>query len=99
MALIRRNTSRERIEVHLPDRVRAAALGHLEPAAECRRKLRPGGGEARIDAARSPLLGSLANLVGREEPFRFGAGQGGLIGVGLAMGQADLRRIFICAPK
>src|SRR5581483_6463136 len=89
MALSRRNTSLERIEIDPLHGLASAAIDNREPIVEVRRKADPGGAELLLDAARSPLPRALADLVGREEPGRLGAGQRRLIGRACAMGEAD----------
>src|SRR6266481_6959754 len=75
VALLRRNAARQRIDIDLFHRRRSAAFNHREPVVQMRCETRPRSGEARIDAAGSPLLRTLADLVGREEPRRPCAGQ------------------------
>ena len=94
MPLIRRHAAVEGIEIDLAHRRRPAAFGHGEPLIELRREARPRRAEPRIDAARSPFLCPLADLVGREEPARLGAGQFRFVRRSAAMGEADTPRIF-----
>src|SRR5690349_19937171 len=92
MPLLRRNTPLEGIEVNASYGVPPVALDHGEGFFQHWREARPGRAEALVDAARAPLLGALADLVGREEPARLCAGQLAFIGVGGAMGQSDAHR-------
>src|SRR5579883_1023054 len=94
MALIRRNTSLERIEIDPLHGVASPAIDNGEPIVEVRCKAGPGRAELILDAARSPLPRALADLVGREEPGRLGAGQRRLIGRTCAMGEADAAGVF-----
>ncbi len=75
MTLIRRNAAVEGVEIDLLHRRRSAALDHVEPSIEHRDEARPCRAESLVDPAGSPFPGALADLVGREEPGRLGAGQ------------------------
>jgi hypothetical protein len=68
MSLFRRHAPVEGIETGLAHCNVAATFGHLEPLVEFWRKTRPGRAEPRVETARSPFLGTLADLVGGEEP-------------------------------
>src|SRR5882724_11228168 len=94
MPLIRRHAAVEGVEIGLLHRRRPAAFGHGEPLIELWREARPGRAESRLDAAWSPFLGALADLVRRKEPGRLGAGQYRLVGGRAAMGEADASGIF-----
>src|SRR5438552_12591565 len=94
MALVRRNTAIEGIEINLFHRAGPAAFGDLEPAIEVRREARPRRAEPRVDTARTPFLGALAHLVRREEPGRFGARQFAFVRRRAAVGEADAAGVF-----
>ena len=88
MPLFRRNAAIERIEIDLAHRRRSPALDHLKPLVELRREAGPRRAEPRLDAARAPFFGPLADLVGREEPYQLRARQIRLI----------RRRAPVCQP-
>jgi hypothetical protein len=68
MSLFRRHAAVEGIKTGHAHRNVAATFGHLEPLVEFWRKTGPSRAEPRVDTARSPFLGTLADLVGGEEP-------------------------------
>src|SRR5262245_52344850 len=94
MAFVRRNTAVQGIQIDVFHGLRTAALRHLQPSIEVRRKARPRRAKALVDAARTPLLGALADMVRGKEPARLGARQHRFVGRGAAMGEADPAGIF-----
>src|SRR5947207_14938588 len=99
MPLVRRHAAVEGVEIGLLHRRRPAAFGHGEPLIEFWCEAGPCRAESRVDAARSPLLGPLADLIRRKEPGWLGAGQYRLVGGGAAMGEADASGIFHLLAK
>src|SRR5258708_9674504 len=94
VALIRRHAAAQRIEIDSLHRRLSAAFDHLDPSLQLRGKTGPGAAESRIDAARSPFPGTLANLVGCKEPCGVGAGHIGVFAGSALVRQSDASAVF-----
>src|SRR5215831_11865954 len=94
MPLIRRNTSSQRLLIDPLHGSGPTPFDHLKPLRELAGKTRPGGAKFSFDAARSPVAGPLAEMVGSEEPDGPGPGQVRFLRQCRAMGEADAPRIF-----
>jgi hypothetical protein len=68
MSLFRRHAAVGGIKTGLAQPNVAATFGHLEPLVEFWRKTGPSCAEPRVDTARFPFLGTLADPVGGEAP-------------------------------